>query len=78
MAEMLTFLESKSTDFVLQNEGRVSRPDENFARELMQLFTIGLNKLNQDGTVALHRGQPIPTYDNLDVLTFARAWTGFR
>jgi uncharacterized protein (DUF1800 family) len=78
MAEMLSSLESKSTIFVLRNKGLVSRPDENFAREFMQLFTIGLHKLNQDGTTVLIDGKPVPTYDNLDVLTFARAWTGLR
>ena len=42
------------------------RPDENYARELMQLFSIGLVELNIDGTEALDtdtNGQPIPTYD---------------
>ncbi|MFM1749303.1 MAG: hypothetical protein RLZZ188_2969, partial [Verrucomicrobiota bacterium] len=40
-----------------------SLPDENYAREVMQLFTIGLNELNPDGTLRLDpSGQPIPTY----------------
>ncbi len=42
MGEMLSFLGSKSASYVLREEGRVSRPDENYAREIMQLFTIGL------------------------------------
>ena len=42
MAEMLTFLGSTSALYALQREGRVSRPDENYAREIMQLFTIGM------------------------------------
>ncbi|HUR58211.1 MAG TPA: DUF1800 family protein, partial [Opitutaceae bacterium] len=38
-------------------------PDENYAREIMQLFTVGLNELNPDGTLRLDpNGQPIPTY----------------
>jgi uncharacterized protein (DUF1800 family) len=78
MAEMLSSLESKSASFVLQTKGRAVRPDENFTREFMQLFTIGLNKLNQDGTTVVIDGRPVPTYDNLDILTFARAWTGLR
>jgi uncharacterized protein (DUF1800 family) len=78
MAEMLSSLESKSASFVLETKGLVSRPDENFAREFMQLFTIGLNKLKQDGKTVLVKGKPVHTYDNLDVLTFARAWTGLR
>jgi hypothetical protein len=54
-------------------------PDENYAREIMQLFSIGLLELNQDGTHKLDAaGQPIPTYDDHDIVTFARAWTGFR
>ncbi len=40
-------------------------PDENYAREVMQLFTIGLYQLNPDGTQKLDQtGQPIPTYSN--------------
>ncbi len=42
MAEMLTFLDSTSALYALRREGRVSRPDENYAREIMQLFTIGM------------------------------------
>ena len=37
--------------------------DENFAREVMQLFTIGLDELNLDGTLKSNNGEPIPTYD---------------
>jgi uncharacterized protein (DUF1800 family) len=53
-------------------------PDENFARELMQLFTIGLNELNADGTPRLGtNGQPIETYNNNDVMALAKVFTGF-
>jgi len=52
-------------------------PDENFAREIMQLFTIGLWKLNPDGTRQLDGlGQPIPTYNNGDITELARVFTG--
>ena len=52
-------------------------PDENYAREVMQLFSIGLWKLNQDGTRQLNgQGQPIPTYDNSNITEFARVFTG--
>lgn len=53
--------------------------DENFAREIMQLFTIGLVKLNLDGSVQMNEttGEPIPTYSNKDVEEYARVWTGF-
>lgn len=53
-------------------------PDENFAREVMQLFTIGLWELNSDGTRKLDpvTSQPIPTYTNIDITNFARVFTG--
>ena len=51
-------------------------PDENYAREIMQLFTIGLWQLNPDGTRILTNGAPIPTYSNNDISQFARVFTG--
>ena len=53
-------------------------PDENFAREVMQLFSIGLWELNPDGTRKFRNGQPIPTYDNTNIREYARAFTGFQ
>jgi uncharacterized protein (DUF1800 family) len=53
------------------------RPDENYARELMQLFSIGLVELNIDGTVRLDNGQPIPTYDQSIIEGFAHVYTGW-
>lgn len=54
------------------------RPDENYARELMQLFTIGLVELNPDGSVRTDAaGQPIPTYDQEVVQGFAHVYTGW-
>lgn len=53
-------------------------PDENYAREVMQLFTVGLWKLNDDGSQQLDaNGQPIPTYSNVDVTGLAKVFTGF-
>jgi uncharacterized protein (DUF1800 family) len=53
-------------------------PDENYAREVMQLFTIGLYQLNDDGTQKLDStGNPIPTYSNTDVMGLAKVFTGF-
>ena len=52
-------------------------PDENFARELMQLFTIGLYQLNMDGTQVLSGGKPVETYTQADVSGLARVWTGW-
>ncbi len=52
-------------------------PDENFAREIMQLFTIGLFELNNDGTLKLDLdGNPIPTYDIVDIQELAKVFTG--
>ncbi|HZP67050.1 MAG TPA: DUF1800 domain-containing protein [Rudaea sp.] len=53
------------------------RPDENYAREILQLFSIGLVQLNGDGTTPLVSGQPIPTYDQSTVQGFARIFTGW-
>ena len=53
-------------------------PDENYAREVMQLFTIGLWKLNDDGSQQLDStGNPIPTYSNTDVKGLAAVFTGW-
>ena len=53
-------------------------PDENYAREVMQLFTIGLWQLNDDGTLQLDStGKPIPTYSNTDVKGMAATLTGY-
>lgn len=52
-------------------------PDENYAREIQQLFTIGLWKLNSDGSRILEDGEPVPTYSNRDIMNFARVFTGF-
>lgn len=53
-------------------------PDENFARELMQLFSIGLHELNNDGTPKLDSsGKPLETYTNADVMAMARVFTGW-
>ncbi|MET0231665.1 MAG: DUF1800 family protein, partial [Rhodanobacteraceae bacterium] len=52
-------------------------PDENYAREVMQLFSVGLNQLNLDGTPVLAGGQPVPTYDQATVRGFAAVFTGW-
>ncbi|NNC89448.1 MAG: DUF1800 family protein [Akkermansiaceae bacterium] len=52
-------------------------PDENFAREIMQLFSIGLLELNMDGTPVLDvHGNPVETYTNDDIQQVARVFTG--
>lgn len=73
MGTMLTFINSKS--YAVSS----TPPDENFAREIMQLFSIGLWKLNQDGSPMRDpaTGARIPTYTNKNIQSFARVWTGF-
>lgn len=52
-------------------------PDENYAREVMQLFSIGLYQLNPDGTVIKDSsGNPVPTYSHDDIAGLAKVFTG--
>ena len=76
MSTYLTYLNSKS--FAASG----SAPDENYAREIMQLFSIGLYKLNLDGTKqpvdpTKLNGDMKQTYDSDDIVSMARHWTGF-
>jgi uncharacterized protein (DUF1800 family) len=55
-----------------------TNPNENWAREVLQLFTIGVNELNLDGTSKLDaQGVPIPAYTQTDVNEFTRLFTGW-
>lgn len=55
-----------------------AHPNENFAREVLQLFSVGLVKLNQDGSQQVDgAGRPVPTYDEAVVQGFAKAFTGW-
>ena len=52
-------------------------PDENYAREIQQLFSIGLYDIKRNGDYVLDRNKdPVPAYDNEDIVTFARIFTG--
>lgn len=63
---------------VITNGVVVVSPDENFAREIMQLFSIGLVKLHPDGSLKLGPdGLPIPTYGQADITEMARVFTGW-
>ncbi|QHI98909.1 DUF1800 family protein [Xylophilus rhododendri] len=53
------------------------QPDENFAREVMQLMTIGLVQLNADGTPVVSGGVPLDSYTQSDVSNLARVFTGY-
>jgi uncharacterized protein (DUF1800 family) len=73
MGQYLSMIRNEKAD-----TARNIRPDENYARELMQLFSIGLVELNQDGSVKLDENQqPIPTYDQTTVKELARVFTGW-
>ncbi|MCQ4165045.1 DUF1800 domain-containing protein [Tahibacter harae] len=52
-------------------------PDENFAREVLQLFSVGLVMLDSDGSPVLQNGAPIPTYNQNTVRGFAAVFTGW-
>jgi uncharacterized protein (DUF1800 family) len=52
--------------------------NENFAREVLQLFSVGVNQLNADGTPVLDsQGKPVPTYTQTNVNEFTRVFTGW-
>ena len=73
MSKMLTYLRNQKGD-----SSKGTSPDENYAREVMQLFTIGLVLLNPDGSQKLDGGgQPIPTYPQAAVSAYARIFTGW-
>ncbi|MEJ6001125.1 DUF1800 domain-containing protein [Paucibacter soli] len=60
------------------NPAKGIEPNENYAREVLQLFSIGLWQLNQDGSRQLDaKGQPLPSYDQDTVEGFAHAFTGW-
>ena len=61
------------------NNNNRTLPNENYAREILQLFSLGTVRLNPDGTQQLDpSGQPIPTYTQDTVNNFARVFTGWR
>jgi uncharacterized protein (DUF1800 family) len=60
-----------------KKETDVRVPDENFAREVMQLFSIGLYQLNPDGSLKLKSGVPIETYTHDDIAGLSKALTGW-
>jgi uncharacterized protein (DUF1800 family) len=74
-AGMGFFLNTKGN---LKEDANGRQPDENYAREVMQLFTIGLYELNPDGTHKLDaNNQPIETYGQSDITNLARVFTGY-
>jgi uncharacterized protein (DUF1800 family) len=79
MGDNLSYLDNQSTESIWKTRKRVEYADENYAREIMQLFSIGLTKLNNDGTpVKDTNGVALRTYTNDEITEYARVWTGFR
>jgi len=84
MGIYLTYINNPKQDTIYKIEGgdtlnvQIVFPDENYAREVMQLFTIGLCELNLDGTCQKdENGVDIDTYDNVDIAQFAKIFTGY-
>jgi uncharacterized protein (DUF1800 family) len=76
MGEYLSHLKNQK-ELRDSNGNIVAFPDENYAREIMQLFSIGLFELHPDGTLKLDAsGLPIPTYTQTDIAELARVFTG--
>jgi uncharacterized protein (DUF1800 family) len=73
MGHMLDMVDNAKAD-----PEEMTEPNENYARELLQLFSIGLHELKPDGTELLDaNGAPINTYGQAEVRAFARALTGW-
>ena len=72
MGQYLSHLRNQKAD---ARTGRV--PDENYAREVMQLFSIGLVALNADGSARSDAGKPVETYGPADIAGLARVFTGW-
>lgn len=70
------FLDMLRNDKPDKTTGRI--PNENYAREILQLFSIGLNRMHPDGSLLLSsKGLPIPTYDQETIVGFSHAFTGW-
>ena len=66
-------------EYLNMNQSTASSPNENYAREILQLFSVGVNQLKPDGTPVLDaQGQPVPSYTQTTVNEFTRVFTGWR
>jgi len=78
MAEQLTYLRNKAIHTDWHRSGKLAWPDENYARENLQLHSIGLFKLGEDGIPKLDKfGKKIANYEQKHIFTAAKIWTGF-
>lgn len=77
MGHYLSHLQNQKATFNESGE-QLTFPDENFAREILQLFSIGLVELHPDGSLKLDaQGNPVETYTQADVMELARLFTGW-
>lgn len=77
MADWLSFRNNAAVQHALDGGAEIY-PDENYAREVMQLFSVGLFQLNMNGSKKVDGdGNLLYTYDSDDIMSYARAWTGF-
>lgn len=73
MGTYLSMMRNKKPDPVTGHE-----PDENYAREVMQLFSVGLSRMHADGSLALDaEGMPVPTYTQDETVGLAHVFTGW-
>jgi uncharacterized protein (DUF1800 family) len=78
MGTYLSSLRNAKATYDTRTGAALTSPDENYAREIMQLFSIGLNQLQPDGTLKLDpTGVPIPTYDQTTITEVAKVFTGW-
>jgi uncharacterized protein (DUF1800 family) len=66
-------------EYLNMNQSTAGNPNENYAREVLQLLSVGVNRLNLDGMPVLDsQGNPVPTYTQTTVNEFTRVFTGWR
>ena len=80
LMQQITLSPAMGTYQNVVNNARASgdqRPNENYARELMQIFTIGVNQIDSSGQPVTSGGKPVPNYDQSVIEAMARVFTGY-
>jgi uncharacterized protein (DUF1800 family) len=79
MGENLSYINSKSVAYNWETQNKLIYPAENYAREIMQLYSLGLCMLNPDGSeIIADDGNCVPVYTNNEIFEYSRVWTGFQ
>ena len=79
MGENLSYINSKSVAYNWETQSTLIYPAENYAREIMQLYSLGLCMLNPDGSeIIADDGNCVPVYTNNEIFEYSRVWTGFK